>query len=85
LKQVDTMTRPVLPILFRDLDVGTTACLVLAVLACALLCPPLVLAVLVTLILAVATGQGLYVPAVIAVHARRPHARQQTLRGPPVA
>jgi len=79
------MTRPLLPIVFRDLDLGTSACLMVALLACALLCPPLVRVFLLTLLLAVATPARLRLPALLAAHPRRPHARPETLRGPPAA
>jgi hypothetical protein len=77
------MDRSLLPILFRDFDVGTSACLIVAALACALLCPPLVLALLFTLILPVVTKTGSYVPGPIAAHDLRPWTRRQSLRGPP--
>ena len=77
------MDRSLLPIVFRDLDTGTSAWLVFAALAAALLCPPLVLAFLLVLLPTAETAAGLSLPVPVALSLRRPWTRRLTLRGPP--
>jgi hypothetical protein len=72
-----------LAISFRDLGAGARGCLIVAVLVCALLCPPLVLFLLCTLTLLVDAAAAAYLRASAIGSPQHAYVYRLALRGPP--